>query len=236
MRCVRAWAGLAGVAILCGVAAEAAAVTVTQQNAGNIYADAAGGNAWSGTADVIYEGTPEGAVRGGLFRLVADDGTGAPEDFVAFCFEFSQFFSAGAVYDTVSLVVPTTIDQATFDALDALYSNAYDLVSDGLTAAAFQFALWEISEDAGTGLDLSGGSFEVTDDGQVATLAGTYIDNIVSAVWAPTGGYEFTRLANPDTQDLIVAAPSDVPLPASALLLAAGLAGIGWLARRRAAV
>jgi hypothetical protein len=228
MRSVILGAGLAG-AMLVSVtgAADAASLTVTQQNAGNVFADSAGLNAWFGTGDVVFNSVPE-EVSGGLFRLVGDDGVNPPFDFVAFCFEFTQFFQDNVIYDMVSIADPTLLAR-----VDALYSNAYDAVTDSLTAAAFQFALWEITEDAT--LDLSMGNFQLTatDDPALLPLATSYIQNIANNVWTATGGWSFTVLDNPDTQNLIVAERStEVPLPAGFLLMLTALAGLGGLAYR----
>jgi hypothetical protein len=219
----------------------ALATTVTYQNSANVFADASGANDWSGAADVVWNGVSEGTVSGGLFRMTADDGT-LIENFVAFCMEFAQFLADGSSYSVTTLSAPGGIDQTRYDYLDALYSNAYAGISDGLTAGAFQFAIWEIMEDgAGAGLDLGGGVFQLTDNGAVATLAGTYLQNLADETWTPSGDYILTQYANPNDQDILRAeiaqavrtTPPAVPLPGAAWLMLAGLGGLAVVARRR---
>jgi hypothetical protein len=56
---------------------------------------------------------------------------------------------------------------AKLGAVNALWSNAFPLVMNDSTAAAFQFALWDIVHD--TGLDLSAGALTI--DGKNSTDA-----------------------------------------------------------------
>jgi len=212
--------------------ASAATITVTQQNPGNVFADAAGQNDWSQSGDVVFDGIDDfsGSTSGGLFRLTGDDGTNPPFDFLAFCFEFEQIFQSGSSYDETGIGDPLLVDY-----VDALFSNAYGGVVDALTAAAFQFALWEITTDWQSTLDLDTGNFQLLDsaDPQMQPLAATWLQNIVDGAWTGAGGV-YTLLANPTDQDLIRVGPaSDVPLPSSVLLLAGGLAGLGIISRRR---
>ncbi|GMG82227.1 hypothetical protein LNKW23_14400 [Paralimibaculum aggregatum] len=215
-----------------GSAADAATLTVTQQNPGNIFADAAGNNAWHASGSVIYHGQSRTPIAG-LFRLTGDDGVGPAFDFEAFCIELGQYYANGSVYGAAPLR-----DAAVYGRIDALFSNAYAGVVDALTAAAFQFAIWEIATDRV--LDLGAGDFQLAGSSTAGAvrLAASHVANIAAGVWTGSGG-AYDLLAHPGSQDLvrlgagISADPaSAVPLPPSLLLLLGGLAGLGVLKRR----
>lgn len=211
------------------ISVPATAVTVTQQNSDNIFEDSAGNNNWSGAGSVSFEGGDFSNVNGGLFRLVREDPPGTFADFVAFCIEFEQFFSNGASYNERRIRNDTL-----YSRVDALFTNAYALVTDAVSAAAFQFALWEISTDAQLNFDTGDFRLQSTSNPQVRTTAAGYLQNIVSETWTGSGG-QYTLLANRNTQDLVTLSSqsSDAPLPPSILLLMCGMAGIALLRRRR---
>lgn len=212
-------------AALVAVPASAATITIGQQNATNIFADAAGLNDWSSGGSVIFEGDADN-VTGGLFRLTGDDGVNPPFDFEAFCFEFAQFFTPDLTYDMASISDPGVLAR-----VDALYTNAFASVLDALSAAAFQFALWEISVD--TVLDLDAGDFQLvsSDDAAMKPLAASYLANIQSGAWVGGGSDIYTLLTHPTSQDLLTV--THVPLPTSVLLLGGALAGLGLVGARR---
>lgn len=173
----------------------------------------------------VYDGT----FRAGQFMLTSND----LGDFLAFCIEVTQAIGNGNLYeDTPNLFAP-----AVFANIDRLFSSAYDLVTDGVTAAGFQVALWEIVEDTATGIDLGSGAFTAVDAtgaaGVVSTAQG-FLDGLATAT---TGLFDITLLASAASQDVVTATRvvtppiSAVPVPASGLLLLS--AGGLLMARRR---
>lgn len=212
------------VAVALCVPASAATITIGQQNTNNIFADSAGQNIWASGGSVIFEGTPED-VTGGLFRLTGDDGVNPPYDFEAFCFEFAQFFTPDLPFDMSAIA-----DAGVLARVDALYTNAFASITDAITAAAFQFALWEISVD--TVLDLDAGDFQLTssDDAAMKPLAAGYLSNIQSGTWVGEGRNVYTLWSHPTAQDVLTV--SQVPLPTSIVLLMGALAGFAFVGRK----
>lgn len=160
----------------------------------------------------VYDGT----YRAGQFAFTA----GGLHDFLAFCIEVTQGLRNGHSY----VNTPNLLSSDVVDNVDRLFTSAYTAVTDAVTAAGFQVALWEIVEDTVTGLDLTTGNFSAVDaagyDGVVAQ-AQSFIDGLGTA---GTGGYNLSFLASPTSQDFVTADPipfAPVPLPASGLLLLA---------------
>jgi len=172
-----------------------------------------------------------GYAGAGLFRLTAD-GYG---DFNAFCVDLAQYINNGDTYETsVNL-----FSGATLENIDKLFTSAFAAVDTAVEAAAFQIALWEIVEDTGTGYDLTSGAFAVS--GAAVDQANGYL----SALGTQTGKYTLDFLESGTSQDVVTGAlnPNSplngggtiapVPLPASGVLLLAGLAGAAGLGARK---
>lgn len=160
---------------------------------------------WVTIDSEVYDGT----YRAGQFAFNKN----GIDAFLAFCIEVTQGLRDGHTYNST----PTLFDQAVIDNVDRLFSSAYDTVTNGLAAAGFQVALWEIVEDTATTLDLTSGSFSAVDapnnTGVIATAQG-YLDGLASATM---GQYNIAFLHSPTSQDVVTV--SEVPLPASGLLL-----------------
>lgn len=173
-------------------------------------------------------------VQAGMFHLNGNNGVG---DFVAFCVELTQF---------LNLPQSVTVSPSPFSAAKtASILKMFDGAMMGATmeatfntaikAAGFQLALWEVVYETGASYDLTAGSFtgfgtSATNGAAVDAQAASYLsgiaggdENDVTARW----------LLNPNQQDLVTVAP--VPLPAAGLLLALGIAGLGFAGRRKSA-
>ncbi|TCP44424.1 VPLPA-CTERM sorting domain-containing protein [Rhodovulum marinum] len=116
------------------------------------------------------------------------------------------------------------------DNLDRLFTQHYADVTDAVSSAAFQVAIWELVYDSAD-ISLSSGMFSLRDrtPDSVETMAAEFLNLDASA-----GGYRLSFLrseAGPvPSQNLVSVAP--VPLPASAVLMLAGLAMLGSARRR----
>ncbi len=218
---------LAGVAALslsslAPVTAQAATITLEYEGP-----SAFGTPSWYHNVSFNWFGTAKSAAAG-LFRL-KDAAT--DESVLAWCIDIYHYLSLPNSHDT-SVASTTT---AQMDNIDRLFNSAYADVTSSDTAAAFQLALWEIMTDTGSGaLALNAGNFKTSGISAPYTLAQTYLDNLATAT---TGGYDLTTyFAAGRSQNLVsgtLSPVSEVPLPATALLLFSGVAGMGAMRRRK---
>ncbi len=173
----------------------------------------------------------DGTYRAGQFEFTLD----GIEDILAFCIEVTQGLRDNKDYEDT----PGLFSTAVIDNIDRLFTSAYDSITDGVSAAAFQVALWEIVEDTATGIDLTSGNFLTpsntnTTQQQVRTTAQSFLDGLGSA---DTGGFALRFFAADDSQDFVTFERiSPVPLPASGLLLLSAGLGASLLRRKRRAV
>lgn len=186
-------------------------------------------------------------VRAGAFDLKAK--SGPLDDFIAYCIDIQHTFSGSTTYEIVSgptSLIPE-ITSSIANSVQALFNTSYSQVSDNLgtanLSAGFQLALWEVlfEENAGA-WDLGAGNFKVTGFGGAVGAAG----DMLAATWdyLDTGlkqdgymNYDLTWLQaevkGSKGQNLVTAVVSPIPLPAAGPMLLFGLAGLGYIARRR---
>ncbi len=226
-------AALLGMTLLASPAAAATYNVSTQP--GGVF----GVQDWQITSSFSAGGDPArtGTFKTGAFQLMAN-GLG---NFVAFCLQPLENLNLSKVYaDGTSLVDPSLSD------LNTLMANAFFDVNNAVSAAAFQMAVWELAHDAGD-YDIDDGFFKVTtltqgtDEYAAATQAQAWLDKVNGdQVWADNAlGKNFLIISASGTQDLLTnidnsSLVGEVPLPASGLLLLAGLGGIGVASRRKA--
>jgi hypothetical protein len=163
-------------------------------------------------------------------------------DFVTYCTDIFEHFHWNTTYNNYFVAANGSAygfsaPQASL--LGKLYTVADALVDTADEAASFQLAIWEILYDSSYEVrNVSGrGNFYVEGGGNSGhqTQANAWL-----AQAAALGGSQFNvvRLASVDaprmndgSQDFILV--SKVPEPATSALMLAGLAGAGFVARRR---
>ena len=211
--------GAAVAAVAFAGAASAGTVTVTKQGG-----SAFGTPNWSKVVG-ISSPSRTGGVNAGMFRLTGDNGMG---DFVAFCVDLADSLNLPETYQMAPTLAPASV----MANVDKLFSSAYNSITDSVSAAGFQVALWEIIEDTDPNnapFDLNSGNFKMTSgEAAVKNAADGFLGGLAGA---PTGQYKYTFLESKDGQDLVTVAP--VPVPAAGLLLLTGLGGFAALRRRR---
>lgn len=152
--------------------------------------------------------------------------------FVTYCTDLAQTFSFNTTY-TDYMVVSGVSAWGAQKSLDMdrwiSWNDQIAYPINAAMSAAIQAAVWEIIYEGSGTYDLAGGTFVAT-SGDAATQG--YM-NVVN--WAGLSSVNVTlhvdQLYSREHQDFLVATP--VPEPSAYALFAAGMAGIGFVARRR---
>ena len=167
---------------------------------------------------------PRGSFLSGALEFEVD-GAGLGS-FTAWCIEILELIADQATYDTdVSIL---TSDRETM--ISRLFTGFHDEAATNVGAAALQLAIWEIVEET-----------ELADIGNLATgrfVADSAKQNVITTATRFLGSldqfganYSINYFSSGDSQNIITVAP--VPLPASAVLLVAGVGGLAMAGRRR---
>lgn len=159
--------------------------------------------------------------------------------FEAFCVEVAQGHASVVAGPQTYTLGSFTLAQSQL--LQGLYSSSYATLSSNQDKAAFQTAIWEIMEELpGTTLNVSADHFKYlylsetsqeADDLAFGNQVSAYL--LAASAYQGNAQYQLSKLVNGSYQDFIVATP--VPEPEGYAMLLAGLATIGFVARRRKA-
>ncbi|MEQ8318129.1 MAG: hypothetical protein RIE77_05960 [Phycisphaerales bacterium] len=196
--------------------------------------------------DVLANGTATSVFAGQLtFNVANGSGAGAQLNgpLLTYCIDVLEGVGPGLnTYDLDDLAdAPVTaggdpamgVEKA--KAIGRLYTAAGgdQFGSDNDFAAAFQLAVWEVIADFGgdNDLDISDGDFRVTSSINAGTQS---VLNGLLAAAADDSVFSFSglgALTNEGFQDQLYSVA--IPLPGAMGLAAAGLAGVGFVTRRR---
>lgn len=185
---------------------------------------------FSGLSGFNVTGVVNETVSAGQIGITTDAGS-----FLTYCIELTELLNIDKAY-----VVDKTYAN---DLVSRLFNVSGFFSPAGVASlndkAALQVAIWEAIYDGGPG-NFSAGNFRVTGADATATAAigtaGNFLlaanalapNSYVTSLWAfKSAGTE----GIPGSQDLVTA----VPEPGTYALMLAGLAGIGFVARRRSA-
>lgn len=177
------------------------------------------------------------------------DTSGLLGNFTAWCLDLENWLQSSADYETTDTPFSNATDlgvdgmarvQAVFD---ANYSSVD--VTDLAQSAAFQLSLWEAIYDEDN-FDLTDGDFEAYGNYLnnaasatsllISSLASTYLGNAASYVGAKVWDLTFLESDNqPQTQALVTASLTQVPVPAAGLLLITAFGGLAAFGRRKSA-
>lgn len=224
MKKIFARAGLAAVLVLSTALVQAQTVTVT-------------GWTFGPNAVNLTAGPETGTTVAGGFDITTD-GFSAPYagSFYAYCVDLYQGFNgvpSGPMdgYQGVAGVADTfTVATGGFDGhaaatsarLSQLMTYALPLVQTSAASTSLQLAIWNVIYD--TDNTVSTGSF--ADNSSYDALANSFLTNSLNT----TGTVAINILHSAQRQDFVI---TPVPEPSTYALMLAGLAGIGFVARRR---
>ena len=167
---------------------------------------------------------PRGSFLSGALEFEVD-GAGLAS-FTAWCIEIIELIADQATYTTdVSL-----LNSERESLISRLFTGFHHRASTSVGASALQLAIWEIVEEtnlADIG-DLAAGRF-VADSAKQDVI--TTATGFLASLDQFDANYSINYFSSGDSQNIITVAP--VPLPASAVLLVAGVGGLAMAGRRK---
>lgn len=177
------------------------------------------------TYKLDYAGTSndvQGSANAGGFATTLD---GSPS-FETYCVDLYQAISFGVAYSDYGNFGASHVfnNASAYGDLSRLYARA-GAVTTATQEAAFQLAVWEIAYETGGSYNLGSGTASFTGSAGAISLASTWLSSLGA------GGPAIQVIESREHQDVIRA----VPEPETYAMFLAGLAAMGFVARRRKA-
>ncbi len=220
------------------------------------------GSSWAAPISLKYNGSAAGyrtvtlntvpvPVAGGLTQVSAggfnmsDTTQNGLGDFVAWCLDLGAFLGTSLEYGYAATTTPfqnggvnlVPVGMARVQSIfDANFSDTFfsdpDVQVNRAKSAAFQLSLWEVVYDGDW--DITEGLFQASASQDVETLAAGYLQAAMN--WTGGSSWDLTYLESTDAsrrQNLVTAAPSPVPLPATGIMLLAAIGGLAAVRKKR---
>jgi hypothetical protein len=186
---------------------------------------------------VNVTGLTVGSINEGAGAFTTSVNGGA--SFLSYCIDLTQPVAVGGASDSSYTRVAggsySFANPGTAASLSKLFTFAGSLVNSNSSSAAFQLAVWEIIyESPSNAYSMTSGraSFGTQDAREAATI--TLADSWLNALSSTPATAPISILASPGSQDLVYGgATAPIPEPSTYALMIAGLAGLGFVARRR---
>ena len=191
----------------------------------------------SQSVTVNVAGLTSGAIEeaAGAFKTSVNGGA----SFLSYCIDLTQsadLYGSNSTYTRVAGSSYGFANPGAATSLSKLFTVAGSLVNSISTSAAFQLAVWEIIyESPSNSFSMASGNakFGVVSSSDLSTLA--LADTWLNALSTTAATAPVSILASTDRQDLVYGgATAPIPEPSTYALMFAGLAGVGFVARRRA--
>lgn len=156
----------------------------------------------SSAVEIVHLGTTR-TVLAGDFHITIDGASAT-----AFCVDLDHNIVKEWTADKLSVTSINGGKAAAF-----LYDTFKNDITTEIQAAALQVAIWEVVDDFGGTLDLTGGNFRLNGSSSIATQANTYLAAIPANVSSyVTGDIVLKSGNNPQSQNLLVPEPAAVLL------------------------